>query len=247
MPEVSASKYMVQAGWNDVPHLDERTKSELLAATPPHLRDARAHGIPSLGAGAIYPVPTTEFLVDPFQIPPYWPRVYALDVGWNRTAVLWGAHDRSIDCWYLYTEHYRGQAEPSVHAAAIKGRGEWIPGLIDPAARGRSQEDGKRLIETYGALGLKLQPYKNAVEAGIYAVWERLSTGRLKVFRTLQNFQNEYRLYRRDEKGAVVKDFDHLMDCMRGLVMSGRERAAVKPVERALLSGGAGGDPAIGF
>ena len=36
------------AGWDDVPHLEERTKTELLESTPPHLRDARSKGIPSL-------------------------------------------------------------------------------------------------------------------------------------------------------------------------------------------------------
>ncbi len=149
MPEVSEAKYLVQAGWSDVPHIDEQTQKELLASTPPYLRDARSKGIPSLGSGAIYPIELSEVLCDPIVIPPFWPRTYALDVGWNRTAVLWGALDRSIDCWYLYTEHYRGKAEPSIHATAIRARGEWIPGLIDPAARGRSQDDGKQLIVTY--------------------------------------------------------------------------------------------------
>ncbi len=86
MPEISASKYLVNASWKDVPHIDEKTQAELLAATPPYLRDARSKGEPSLGAGAIYPVELSEVLVDPFQIPPHWPRCYALDVGWNRTA-----------------------------------------------------------------------------------------------------------------------------------------------------------------
>lgn len=249
MPEISPSKYLVTAGWNDVPHLDEKTKAELRASTPPHLRDAREHGTPSLGIGAIYPVPLSEVLCAPFSIPAYWPRCYALDVGWNRTAAVWGALDQSTDTWYLYTEHYRGQAEPSVHATAIKARGEWIPGLIDPAARGRAQKDGERLIDAYTELGLKLVPYKNAVEAGIYAVWERLSTGRLRIFRTLQNWQAEYRLYRRDEKGAVVKEFDHLMDCTRGLIMSGREVARVKPVamDGPVIGSAGGGDPTIGY
>ena len=249
MPEISESKWLTTASWGDVPHLDERTKREMLAGTPPHLREARSEGIPSMGAGAIYPIPLSEVLVNPFVPPPYWPRVYALDVGWQRTACLWAAIDRETDCWYFIAEHYRGKAEPSIHATAIKARGEWIPGLIDPAARGRSQEDGRRLIDAYVNLGLKLEPCKNAVEAGIYAIWERLSTGRLKVFSTLQNFQAEYRLYRRDEKGAVVKEFDHLMDCGRGLIMSGRERASIKPVERGMgrIGSASGGDPAVGI
>jgi hypothetical protein len=248
MPEITPSKYMVNAGWDHVPHLDEKTKADLLASTPPHLRDARTKGLPSLGSGAIYPIPPSEITVAPFPIPAYWPRAYAMDVGWKRTAALWGAWDRSIGCWYMYTEHYRGQAEPSIHAAAIRARGEWIPGVIDPAARGRSQKDGEQLIYDYRQLGLNITPADNAVESGIYAVWELLSTGRLKVFSTLQNWLAEYRLYRRDEKGRIVKEFDHLMDCTRYLVVSGRQRAACQPVSGQEFIGSAGaGDPTTAY
>lgn len=221
MPEVSASRYLVTAGWDDVPHLDAATKQELLASTPPHLRDARTKGVPSLGSGAVYPVDPDEYTVDPFRIPAYWPRAYALDVGWRRTAALWGAYDRDQDTLVLYSEHYGAQAVPAVHAEAIKARGDWIPGVVDPAAQGRSQVDGEQLIATYRALGLKLTPADNAVEAGIADVWQRLSTGRLKVFSTLRNWLNEVRLYRRDERGRIVKENDHLMDATRYLLRSG--------------------------
>ena len=221
MPEVSPSKYIVMASWNDVPHLDERTKRELLDSTPPHLRDARSKGIPSLGSGAIYPVPEEEIKCRPFEIPDFWPRVYALDVGWNRTAAIWGAIDRDSDTVYLYSEHYQGQAEPAVHAQAIKARGKWIPGVIDPASRGRNQADGQKLAQTYRDLGLKLTFAKNTVEAGLYEVWQGLSSGRIKVFSTLNNWFAEYRIYRRDVNGHVVKEHDHLMDATRYLKMSG--------------------------
>ena len=232
MPAVSASKYLTNAGWDDVPHLDADTKAKLLASTQPFLRDARSKGIPSLGAGAIYPVEEEVWLVDPFVIPNHWRRAYALDVGWNRTAGIWGAYDGDQDVIYLYSEHYRGQAEPSIHATAIKARGDWVPGVIDPAARGRSQDDGKRLYQLYLALGLQLHLANNAVDAGIQEVWERLSTGRLKIFSTLRNWRMEHRLYRRDEKGAIVKKNDHLMDATRYLIMSGIRRATTKPVAR---------------
>lgn len=246
MPEITPSKYLVSAGWDHVPHLTEQAKAELLESTPPHLREARSEGKPGLGSGAIYPIPLSEVTVKPFAIPPYWPKLYALDVGWKKTACLWFAWDRNVDVIYAYTEHYRGQAEPSIHATAIKARGDWMPGVIDPAARGRSQVDGTQLIEAYRQLGLKLTPADNAVEAGIYAVWERLSTGRLKIFDTCQNLQAEYRLYRRDEKGKIIKEFDHLMDTLRYGVM-GIKSAQVQPVRRdrnaigsASVSGAAG-------
>lgn len=214
--EVSEDKALIMAGWDDVPHLGEVEKKRMLAETPPHLRDARSKGIPSLGAGAIFPVPETDIKVPDFEIPKHWKRLYSMDVGWNRTAVLWGAWDQDADIIYLTNEHYRGQAEPSIHATAIKAR-KVGNGVIDPAARGRSQIDGQKLIDMYKDLGLRLSLANNTVEAGIYEVWQRMSTGRLKVFASLSNWFMEYRLYRRDEKGRIVKENDHLMDDTRYL------------------------------
>lgn len=227
------SKFVVMATWDDAPHLSDEVKKELWNSIPPFQRDARSKGVPQLGAGAIYPVPESDFVVDDFQIPDHWPRAYGMDVGWNRTANAFGALDRESDTLYIYNEHYRGQAEPSIHVEAIKARGAWIPGVIDPASRGRTQRDGQQLLQDYIDLGLDLEVAFNGVESGLYEVWQRLSTGRLKVFRSCQNWLSEYRLYRRDEKGAVVKSNDHIMDATRYLVMSGIERAKVKQVEKS--------------
>lgn len=210
------SKFVVQMAWADVPHISKEAKAALENSFSPHERAARTQGIPALGAGVIYPVHESEIVVEPFEIPKIWRHVYALDVGWNRTACLWGAHDSESDVLYLYSEHYRGEAEPAVHAQAIRARGTWIPGVIDPAAQGRSQSDGSTLLDIYRGLGLNLIEANNRVGGdlgGIYEVWQRLSSGRLKVFRTLENFLQEYRIYRRDDKGKIVKSNDHLMDC----------------------------------
>ena len=74
MPEITDSKYLVTAGWDDAPHLDPKAKEELLSSIPPYLRDARSKGIPSLGSGAIYPISEDEISVPYFDIPVYWPR-----------------------------------------------------------------------------------------------------------------------------------------------------------------------------
>lgn len=177
----------------------------------PHQLEARMNGIPTLGSGAIYPVPEEDIVCDPFQIPSWWPRLYGLDVGWNKTAAIWLAYDRDTDTVYCNSEHYRGHAEAAVHAKAIRMRGSWIPGVIDTAAKGRSQVDGRSLWEMYSDEGLILHKANKAVEAGIMQVFERLSTGRLKIFSTLQHTLSEYRLYRRDEKGRIVKSNDHCL------------------------------------
>jgi len=79
---------------------------------------------------------------------------------------------------------------------------------------------------------LDLQPAMNAVEAGIYQVWQLMSSGKLKVFASLGNWLQEFRLYQRDTDGKVVKANDHLMDAFRYLVTSGRERMKTKPAQQ---------------
>lgn len=235
------SKFVVMATWDDVPHLNDDVKKELWDSIPPFQRDARSKGVPQLGAGAIYPVPESDIVVADFVIPDHWPRSYGMDVGWNRTAAVWGATDLETSTTYLYSEHYRGQAEPIIHADSIKGRGDWIPGVIDPASRGRNQKDGDQLLQQYVELGLNLQTAINAREAGLYAVWQRMSGGKLKVFKSMSNWLSEFRLYRRDEKGNVVKENDHLMDATRYLVVSGLQVATTEPVKRNVDRGYAAG------
>ena len=225
------SRFAVQASWDDVPHLDEKTKAELWASMPPHMRDARTKGIPMLGAGAIYPLPETAYVCEPFEIPAFWPKAYGMDVGWNRTAAVWGAWDRQSDVVYIWSEYYVGQAVPAVHAAGIAARGPWMTGAIDPASAGSNQKDGTKLIEEYQAIGLNLFPADNAVEAGIHACYQRLATGRLKIFKTCRALISEIRIYRRDEHGKIVKENDHAIDALRYLIFSGMRHASVEPAE----------------
>lgn len=212
-----------------MPHLSQKQQDELLDAFPLHEREARAKGVPMLGSGRIYPVDEKQLIVDPFTIPSYWPRAYGFDVGWKTTAAVWGVWDRDSDTVYLTSEHYMGQQPPQVHADAIKARGDWIVGAIDPASSGSNQKDGSTLIDEYRQLGLSLVPADNTVEAGIMACYRRMSSGRLKVFSTLGNWVREYRIYRRDENGKVVKENDHAMDATRYLIMTGMAHAGLPP------------------
>ncbi len=212
-------RYVVTCGWDDVPHLDEKIKASLLASFPPHMRDARSKGIPALGSGVIYPVPASEYVVAPFAIPKHWKRNYGMDVG-NKTAAVWLTQDPDTKICYVYSDYYKERSEPSIHATAIKARGEWIPGAIDPASRGRSQIDGRALMDMYKDLGMKLTPAINAVEAGLYEVWEAMSTGKLKIFNGCTRLLHELQTYRRDEKGNVVKVDDHACDAFRYAYMT---------------------------
>lgn len=210
-------KFLLLAGWNDVPHLSEEQKKKYLEKVPLHEREARTTGVPTIGAGKIYQVTTDDLLCEPFKLPDHWAKGFGMDVGWNRTAVLWGALDRDSDTLYLYSEHYMGEASPAAHASAIKARGE-MTGFIDPASRGRSQHDGAQLLQLYRNEGLELLIADNAVESGIFDVYQRMISGRIRIFRNLGNLQKELPMYRRDAHGKVVKQNDHLLDAMRYLI-----------------------------
>lgn len=209
----TSTKAVIQAGWDDVPWLDAKTKARLLEDTPVHLREARSKGLPSQSSGNVYQTPLEQVLVDPFDIPVSWPRMYALDVGWNTTAAVWGALDPATDTLYFYHEHYMGKELPAVHGYAIRSVGDWIPGVIDPAAHGRSATDGRKLIYIYKDMGLNLREANNEVESGVTGLGQRFATGRAKIFKTCINIQKEYQLYRRNKDGKIIKENDHAMDC----------------------------------
>lgn len=213
--DIKSHKAIIQAGWDDAPWLTDDKKEQMLADTAPHLREARRSGKPSMGSGNVYPIAIESVLVKPFVIPDYYKRMYALDVGWNVTAAVWAAIDPQTDTIYIYDEYYGKEAPPAVHAAAIRARGHWIPGVIDPAARGRSASDGTQILRAYRDLGLNLLPANNEVDSGIQNLWQRMTTGNFKVFNTLQDWPREFMLYRRDLKGRIVKTNDHLMDATR--------------------------------
>jgi hypothetical protein len=246
MPPVSPSKYRVEAGWDDAPHLGEKEKSEMLAATPLHLRDARSKGIPSMGAGAIYPFAVESIRIDPFPLPPHFRRGFALDDGWNVTAVGFFAYDPDMDILYQTAELYLKEHKPEEVAAKIKTRGDWMPGVGDAAAKAR---DGVQVIDIYNRYLPKLILADKGVEAGIYDVTMRLGSGRLKIFSTCQHTLWEYQRYRRDENGKIVKRDDHAMDQLRYATRPvAMQRMIAKPAQTILpQSNLGGGDASVGY
>lgn len=221
MPALSASRYLVLAGWDHVPHLSERAKRELLESTPAYLRDARSKGIPLLGSGAVFPVPDELILCDAFAIAPHWPQIGGIDFGWDHpTAGAVLAWDRDADVIYVTKDYRQSHATPVVHAAALKAiGGEWLPwawphdGNNDTAA-------GPALARQYAAQKLNVLPEHatwpddagggNSVEAGVTEMLDRMQTGRWKVFRNCGAWMEEKRLYHRKD-GRLVKLRDDVL------------------------------------
>lgn len=237
--EEETHRYHCFIGWKDIPEslLPAERRKQLIAQYLPHEVRARTEGIPSIGSGMVYPVAEEEFSVEPFEIPDHWRKGFALDPGYrSKTAALWAAWDEDSDTVYLYSEHYQGLAEPTVHVDSMRRRGSWIPCIIDPA--GANVNDGKRVKIVYKEVmhvindTWPMHDAQKSITAGIMEVYARLTSGRLKVFNTLRNWTTEFRQYHRDETGKIAPTPDHLMDCTRYLVM-GTKHFITKPPELA--------------
>jgi hypothetical protein len=247
MPAVTDSRYRVEAGWNDAPHLGAKEKKEMLDATPHYLKKSRSEGIPSMGMGAIYPYAKESIECEPFIIPGHFKRGFSVDDGWNITAVGFFALDPDQDILYQTGELYLKEQKPEDVAAKIKTRGAWQPGVGDCSNRTR---DGVQVIDIYQRFLPNLILADKSVEAGIYDVSMRLESGRLRIWSTCQYTLWEYQRYRRDEKGLIVKKEDHAMDQLRYACRpSAIQRMVVKPASSILpnSNGLGGGDRIAGY
>ena len=235
--EIGRQKATILASWNDAPWLSEQDKREALESIPENERESRSKGLPTMGSGTVYPLALEEIICSDFHIPPHFKIVAGLDVGWNNTGAIFVAQNPDTGQCFAYSEYKRGKAEPVVHAEMLKQRGEWINVLIDPASTGSAQDDGRKIIAQYRKHGLRVQEAENAVEAGIYKVWEMFSTGQLKVFKSCLEFAKEYITYRRDLGGRLIKENDHVLDALRYAIM-GLRFARQKPVKHKGTHGG---------
>lgn len=245
MPEVSASRYLVTANWDDVPHLSQKMKDELLESTPKHMRDARSKGIPTLGSGRIFPVDESEIMCDPFAIPAHWVQIGGLDFGWDHpSAAARIAWDRDSDVIYVTAVHRQKEQTPVLFSASIKPWGAWLPWAWPHDGLQHDKGSGEVLANQYRAQGLKMLKDKathppskneeegtggNGVEAGVLDMLDRMQTGRLKVFSNLKEWFDEFRLYHRKD-GKIVKVNDDLLSATRYAIMMKRFAVVNMPV-----------------
>jgi len=211
---------------DDAEHYSPEERAKIIASYPPHEREARTKGIPSLGSGLIFPVLEEEIVIEPIAIPKLWPQINGLDFGYDHpfgaASLAW---DRDADIVYV-TKNYRSrQTTPIIHAAAIKPWGDWIPCSWPHDGFQHDKGSGEQLAGQYKVQGLNMLP-ENAeweeggigVEAGIAEMLDRMLTGRWKVFSTCTEWLEERRLYHRKD-GKIVKERDDVLSASRYALM----------------------------
>ena len=214
---------LVTASWDDVPHLTDDVIEGLLATLPPWQREMRRTGMPLMGTGLIYPVPRERLEIEPFEIPGSWRQLGALDIGiahptaWSRLA-----YDEETDTIYLVATYRQSDEPVAVHAAAIRTMNKgWIPTIGPPDIESREKGSGLTVSKNYVDNGVDI-PYTFSnpdgtkhIAPGIIDLYNRMRTGRFRVFRTCIEWWDEQFRYHKDERGNIVKKDDDTMDSVR--------------------------------
>ena len=224
---IKPGQQLVNATWEDAPHLNEQAKQQILEGLPPHERKMRSQGLPILGSGRVFPIDEESLKIEAFAIPAHWPRIAGIDFGWDHpTAVVWAAWDRDQDSLYIYDTYRMSGETPTMHAASIKLRGPEVPVAWPHDGMQHDKGSGVALKDQYVRLGINMLGQhatnpdgSNSVEPGIMDMLTRMQTGRFKVFEHLSNWFEELRMYHRQD-GKIIKERDDLMSATRYLVMS---------------------------
>lgn len=246
----SDDRKMVLMTIDDAPHISKEDAIKAAARTGAHERDARLRGIPLLGSGLIYPYENDKISYKAFEIPVFWPRIAAIDIGTDHpTAIVWGAWDRDTDTVYIY-DAYRVSANDKdtgeklggipAHASALRARGVGIPVAWPHDAGARDPASAKPIKDLYKREGINMleesaryedESMGNGVEAGIMDIQNRIETQRLRVAEHLKDWFAEKERYHRKD-GKIVKVEDDLLSATRYLIMSLRYARVVDRVGR---------------
>lgn len=235
---------------DDVEHYSEAQRAAIIASYPAHERDARAKGIPTMGSGRVFPIDEEFIKVDPFEIPAHWPQLGGIDFGWDHpSAGVRIAWDRDSDCIYVIACHRAREQTPAMFAASVRPWGDWLPWAWPHDGLQHDKGSGEQLAQQYRAQKLNMLPERatfddgsNGLEAGVLEMFDRMQTGRLKVFSHLNDWFEEFRMYHRKD-GLIVKMNDDLLSATRYAMMM-RRMAKVfraKPKTNRDIGSGMGG------
>jgi phage terminase large subunit-like protein len=224
--EKSDDRHITSMTISDVDHYSPEEKKKIIASYPKHELEARTKGIPVLGSGRIFPVAEEDIAIDSRDFPSHWPRIGGLDFGWDHpSAAVELVWDRDADVTYVSKTHRLREATPIIHAAAIKPWGNLRWAWPRDGKRETLEGAGIALAAQYSAQGLDMlsepasfEDGSVSVEAGLMDMLSRMQTGRFKVFKHLNDWFEEFRLYHRKD-GRVVKEGDDLLSATRYAIM----------------------------
>lgn len=241
MDDPADGQYMQRATWDDAPHLNEETKRELLAAYPAWQRDMRTKGEPLLGTGLIFDFGDEAIKCAPFPCPDHYWVINGMDFGWDHPQAhvqLW--IDLESDTIYVAHAWKASKTTPSTAWGSVKSWAQHVPTAWPSDGLQSEKSSGEAQKAAYVDAGWLMLPEHATwpgggvgVEAGLVELYERMTTGRFKVFSHLSAWFEEKMNYHRDENGRIVKLNDDLLSATRYAYMMrrlARQRFQCKPV-----------------
>ncbi len=215
-------QFVLQVGWDSAPHLDEKTKRQLLNAIPEYMRPAKTEGRVTYGSAIVFGVKEEEIMCDPFPLPDYFPKLCGIDFGIDHYfGACFTAYDADRDIIYVYDViKVRGEVATQ-HSHLIRQKGGNIRVVYPHDGHQRNKGDGRKIVDYYKDAGLNIfRMFSNpdnsqGVEVGIYELLVRMKEGRLKVFSNLGQFWEEFRKYRRNDNGKILAKDDDVMSAFR--------------------------------
>jgi phage terminase large subunit-like protein len=225
--ERSPDRQVVTMRIDDVTHYADDEKRRIIASYPEHEKEARVKGIPVLGSGRIFPIAEERIAIEHRDSPVHWPRIGGIDFGWDHPfAAVELAWDRETDTVYVTKAYRIRETTPVIHAAALRSWGKELRFAWPRDGRRETLEGaGIALAEQYKEQGLNMlhehaqfEDGSVSVEAGLIKMLTMMQAGRFKVFKHLNDWWEEFRLYHRKD-GKVVKEGDDLMAATRYAIM----------------------------
>lgn len=205
----------------NAPHLSEEYKETMVrewAKSDPLNIEARRTGLAAMGSGRVYPVEESRILSRSQPIPGYWKKGFGLDPGQSNFAAVWLAQDPNTGVIYAYNEYKTSQhVLYLIHSEALKLRGEWITGGIDPHEAVKPRDTGETIQSYFESLGVRLVSADGDPKALRQRIRAMLESGALKICDDLWLLRKEILTYRFDQKKqdepARGQD-DHLCDAL---------------------------------
>ncbi|EPH3216701.1 terminase large subunit domain-containing protein [Pseudomonas aeruginosa] len=240
MDDPGEGQYIQRATWDDAPHLSEKIKRKLLAAYPAWQRDMRTRGEPLLGTGLIFDFGDDEIKCAPFPCPDHFWVINGMDFGWDHPQAhvqLW--IDLEADIVYVAQAWKKSKVTPSTAWGSVKHWAQHVPTAWPSDGLQSEKSSGVQQRAAYLDAGWQMLPEHATwpgggvgVEAGLVEMYERMTTGRWKVFSHLSDFFDEKMSYHRDELGRIVKLNDDILSASRYAYMMrryARQRFQCKP------------------
>jgi len=179
-------------------------------------------GVRMREVGMIFHRDEHDILEEPIKLHSTWPRAAAIDILGGEMSCVFGVFDQASDVIHIYAEYSATGVDIAINADAIRRRSEkWLPILFNHMEHGRGRTEGAQLASRLDDFSLNIFTVDVDYETQMAEMSSRLETARMRIAYPCTEWLNQYRAYRRDERGNPLKEGFGLMRATALLAMHG--------------------------